>query len=218
MKGVCKRWLRLQQRPPAEFLSGANISKITARLKTLNTNRTSNFLPTRLIDLGCYNKLSTSGRLVTKEEAFNEHCTCPIYVALSYPWGSPDQAARQSKTTRENIHDRAISINLQAVSQVIQDAAIVCKLLGVRYLWVDALCIIQGDLQDWEKESTTMGNIFRNAYLTIGAAAIESCHESFLSQHADALVIPFVSRIIPKVNGTYRLVARRNAHWGPSFF
>lgn len=210
VQGECKRWLQLQQRPPAEFLSGVNISKITARLKSLGNNRTSNFLPTRLIDLGCHDKPSASGRLVTKEQASNEHCTSPMYVALSYPWGSIEQAARQAKTTPENIHKRATNINLQAVSQVIQDAVTVCKLLGVRYLWVDALCIIQGDLQDWERESTTMGNVFRNAYLTIAAAAIHSCHESFLAQNVDTLEIPFASRTEPKIKGTYRLVSRNN--------
>ncbi|KAH7174175.1 heterokaryon incompatibility protein-domain-containing protein [Fusarium flagelliforme] len=211
-EGECKRWLRLQQRPPAEFLSGEYISKITARLERLENNRTSTFLPTRLIDLGCHDKSSTFVRLVTKEIAFNERYTSPMYVALSYPWGSPEQAARQSKTTLDNIRDRMISIDLQTLSKVIQDAAIVCKLIGVRYLWVDALCIIQGDIQDWERESTTMGKIFRSAYLTIGAATIESCHGSFLSPNIDALEIPFVSRIKPRANGTYRLVAQREQH------
>jgi hypothetical protein len=98
------------------------------------------------------------------------------------------------------------SINLQAVSKVIQDAAIVCKLFGLRYLWVDALRILQGDQQDWERESTNMGNIFRNAYFTIGTASINSCNESFLSQDLNTLEVPFVSRIDPKVKGTYRLI------------
>jgi hypothetical protein len=57
-----------------------------------------------------------------------------------------------------------------------------------------------------------MGDIFHNAYLTIGAAAIKSCHESFLSQNVDALEIPFVSRIEPRVKGTYRLVAGENGN------
>jgi len=208
--GECKRWLRIRQKPPSDFLCGANITKITASLKELDNERKSTFLPTRLIDLGCHDRPSTFGRLVTKQEAYKEQCTFPMYVALSYPWGSPEQAARQTKTTQENIYDRMKSIDLQAVSQVIQDAATVCKMLGVRYLWVDALCIIQGDLQDWERESTEMGNIFRNAYLTIGAAAIDSCHESFLSQNVDALDIPFQSRIEPKAKGTYRLIAGNN--------
>ncbi|KAF4336546.1 heterokaryon incompatibility [Fusarium beomiforme] len=56
-----------------------------------------------------------------------------------------------------------------------------------------------------------MGNIFRNAYLTIATASIDSCHESFLSQNVDTLEIPFVSRIEPKAKGTYRLTANGNS-------
>ncbi|KAH6960232.1 heterokaryon incompatibility protein-domain-containing protein [Fusarium avenaceum] len=205
-KGECKRWSRLQSRPNSEILCGESISKITARLKSTDNKPRSTFIPTRLVDLGCYDKSSQFARLVTKEEAYKEWRTFPMYVALSYRWGSLEQAATQTKTTHGNIHDRMASIDLQAVSKVIQDAAIVCKLFGVRYLWVDALCIVQGDSQDWERESTNMGSIFRNAYFTIATASIDSCNESFLSQNINTLEVPFVSRIDPNVRGTYRLI------------
>jgi hypothetical protein len=43
--------------------------------------------------------------------------------------------------------------------------------LGIRYLWIDALCIIQGDESDWRREAAQMASIYRNAYLTIAATA-----------------------------------------------
>jgi hypothetical protein len=134
-----------------------------------------------------------------------------MYVALSYRWGSQEESKSQSKTTAENLGERMVDIDLRGVSKVIQDAVTVCKVFGVRYLWVDALCIVQGDVQDWERESTMMGDIFQNSYFTICASSTESCHESFLSQATDTLDVPFVSHVDRGIRGTYRLIARSSA-------
>jgi hypothetical protein len=131
-----------------------------------------------------------------------------MYVTLSYRWGSQEESKSQSKTTAKNLGERMTDIDLRAVSRVIQDAVTVCKVLGVRYLWVDALCIVQGDVQDWERESAKMGDIFRNSYFTICASSTESCHESFLSPTTDTLDVPFVSHVDRGIRGTYRLIAR----------
>ena len=34
----------------------------------------------------------------------------------------------------------------------------------------DCLCIIQDDAQDWEREASTMGDLYMNSYLTVAAA------------------------------------------------
>ncbi|KAK0728555.1 hypothetical protein B0T26DRAFT_637662, partial [Lasiosphaeria miniovina] len=57
-------------------------------------------------------------------------------------------------------------IDLQTASMVIRDAVAVCRKFRMRYLWLDALCIIQDGSQDWQRESAVMGKIFRNAYFT----------------------------------------------------
>lgn len=56
--------------------------------------------------------------------------------------------------------------------------------MSIRYLWVDALCILQGEgleeIDDWDKESQQMSRIFENALVTICAASSTSCQERFL--------------------------------------
>ena len=63
--------------------------------------------------------------------------------------------------------------------------------LGIRYLWVDSLCIIQDSAKDWEAESSQMTDIYGGATITIfadGAAddnagmicPSENAHESRL--------------------------------------
>ncbi|KAF4977264.1 hypothetical protein FDECE_18373 [Fusarium decemcellulare] len=147
-------------------------------------------------------------RLATREEVLHKSTEFLPYVALSYRWGSLDQASTQSKTTSDNLPDRMTNIDLRTVTKVIQDAVTVCRTFGVRYLWVDALCIIQGDVQDWEKESATMGRVFGNAYFTIATASLHSCHDSFLFRSLQTMELPFLSSVNTQVTGSFRLIAR----------
>ena len=63
-----------------------------------------------------------------------------------------------------------------------QDAVVVCQSLGIRYLWVDALCIVQNDIdeRDWYEQSGEMCEIFSNAHLVISADASPSSNFGFL--------------------------------------
>lgn len=56
----------------------------------------------------------------------------------------------------------------------------VCSSLSIRFLWVDALCILQGDSRDCGEESQRLWETFRGAYITICAASSTSCQERFL--------------------------------------
>ena len=68
--------------------------------------------------------------------------------------------------------------------QTIQDAIIVTRKLGLRYLWVDALCIIQDSASDRAAEITKMDRIYQNAQLTISAASAERCQDGFLASRS----------------------------------
>ncbi|KAM0351006.1 hypothetical protein ACHAPU_002784 [Fusarium lateritium] len=50
-----------------------------------------------------------------------------------------------------------------------KDAIKLARGLGIRYLWIDSICICQDDLKDWERESAKMLTVYANAYLTVGA-------------------------------------------------
>ncbi|KAK1707868.1 hypothetical protein BDP67DRAFT_581527 [Colletotrichum lupini] len=43
--------------------------------------------------------------------------------------------------------------------QTFQDAVTMTRKLGIRYLWIDALCIVQDDIADWSREASTMGDV-----------------------------------------------------------
>jgi hypothetical protein len=52
-----------------------------------------------------------------------------------------------------------------------RDAILITKRFGVRYLWIDALCIIQDSKDDWDDQAKQMARIYKNSLLTIAAAA-----------------------------------------------
>jgi hypothetical protein len=87
----------------------------------------------------------------------------PQYVALSYCWGPSDEQSderKEAKTTRANIQDRFGRIQLFRLPQTIKDAVEVVRSLGLAYLWVDALCIMQDDSQDVAAELTKMAGVY----------------------------------------------------------
>ncbi|KAI1740858.1 heterokaryon incompatibility protein-domain-containing protein [Xylaria scruposa] len=94
------------------------------------------------------------------------------YVALSYVWG---QLRGILETTRENEQDlrqrHALTSPLRAVRlpDTVRDAIeLVCR-LGIPYLWVDRLCIVQDDPDRKLLQLEQMGAIYANAYLTLVA-------------------------------------------------
>ncbi|KAI0009030.1 heterokaryon incompatibility protein-domain-containing protein [Xylariaceae sp. FL0662B] len=88
------------------------------------------------------------------------------YAALSYRWGNAP-VATLTHHTHEAFFNR---IELSSLPKTIHDAIQFCRKLSVRYLWVDALCIIQGDAQDFVTEISRMGAIYSSSLLTIAAA------------------------------------------------
>lgn len=98
------------------------------------------------------------------------------WCALSYVWGG-DQPI---KTTRKTLAAHYDGIPFDALPKTIQDAVRVCRGLAIRYLWIDALCIIQGDEQDLRRELGKMPEIYQHATVTISAAWSTKADDGFL--------------------------------------
>ncbi|EFQ36147.1 heterokaryon incompatibility protein [Colletotrichum graminicola M1.001] len=100
------------------------------------------------------------------------------YVALSYCWGESNHLL----TTEKNFQDMTTGIYVAEFPQTIRDAVEVTRRLNLKYLWVDAICIIQDSALDWEVESAKMASVYHNAYLTIAAGTSACASEGFLDQ------------------------------------
>ena len=90
------------------------------------------------------------------------------YICLSHRWGSD-----MAPTTMKNITDRHQGLQLSTLPLKFQDAVYFTRRLGIRYLWIDSICIVQDDKEDWARESLNMYSIFEGSYLTIAAAVPE---------------------------------------------
>jgi hypothetical protein len=115
-------------------------------------------LPTRVIDVG------DSSRSPSLFTSLGQHGT---WVALSYCWGN----LLPLRTMTHTLEDFHRQIPFKMLPALFQDVVTLVRRLGHRYLWIDALCIIQDSETDWLSESIKMGEIFQGATLTIAAEA-----------------------------------------------
>jgi hypothetical protein len=61
-----------------------------------------------------------------------------------------------------------------------QDAVIMTRALGLRYLWIDSLCIHQDSAEDWAKEGSQMDKIYKCAWVTLVATSASTSEDGFL--------------------------------------
>jgi hypothetical protein len=112
------------------------------------------------------------------------------YAALSYCWGG-DQ---QSKTTTANL-ERLKGFSLEELSPTIKDAVLITIGLGLQYIWVDAICIVQDDADDENREIEVMDQIYSTAYLTIAAARAKKATNGFLQSRQVAGIYRVVCQV-----------------------
>lgn len=127
--------------------------------------RSKPFLPTRLVYVGvdngktrlCYGKnLDTDANLQ--------------YLTLSHCWGKSPMPV---VTTSANIDDMMTVIPFHKLTRTFQHAIIATRRLGYEYIWIDSLCIIQGDAVDWAHEATLMTSVYTGGALNIVASAAD---------------------------------------------
>ncbi|VUC33508.1 unnamed protein product [Clonostachys rosea] len=134
---------------------------------------TRNSPPSRLLDVGTAS--NTSIQLVDTETMLKVE-----YTALSYCWGD----SVTLKTTVANLERIKSGTPLKELPQTYVDAVLLTRSLGIRYLWIDALCIVQDWVDDWVKESANMSNIYGHAVLVLAASSSESAKRGFLSRES----------------------------------
>lgn len=130
-------------------------------------------LPSRVLDLGLQGSDSLSWvadlRLVNTRGQQGE------YATLSYCWGS----YRGCLTERASYSTRLQGIKFSTLPILFQQAVFITRRMNIRYLWIDALCIIQDSELDWQEEAAQMAEIYRNGQIRIAATDAKDPTESF---------------------------------------
>ena len=149
-------------------------------------------LPTRLIDVGAAGD-DCNVRLIENASSGRGH-----WVALSHCWG--EEKNHPLKTTRANLRQHLNGIPITSLPKTFQDAVAATRALGFRYLWVDSLCIVQDDEDDWQRESRMMTTVYEHAIITLAAsAALDSTQGLFVERPYariafPSIQLPFITR------------------------
>jgi hypothetical protein len=127
-------------------------------------------LPTRVIDVG------------DSQTPPHLHIGSPAkgrWVSLSHCWGGQVPYI----TTKQTLEDRIGEISMGDLPATFRDAVLVTRHLGTRYLWIDAICIIQDDMDDdWPREASRMREYYANAVLNLTAMSGENSMSGILQR------------------------------------
>jgi hypothetical protein len=127
-------------------------------------------LPSRVIEVGLPNSPHNPVLRITEGR-------CGQYVALSHRWAG----SRITRTLQANFQSMCQSIPWDDLTKTMQDAVTVTRFLGIQYLWIDSLCIIQDSPVDWSQQSLKMSRIYRNSIVTISADCAHDHSEGFFT-------------------------------------
>lgn len=84
------------------------------------------------------------------------------YAALSYCWGK----SRTFITTLSTLDARKVGFQVEDLPKTCRDAILVARALGIQYIWIDSLCIVQDSSSDWVAEAAKMCAVYTNAVIT----------------------------------------------------
>jgi hypothetical protein len=89
------------------------------------------------------------------------------YAALSYCWGELLPLC----TTTTTLAQFAQELPTELLPATFADAMSMARAVGIPYIWIDALCIVQDDVEDWQREAATMDRVYSGSQLTIAASS-----------------------------------------------
>lgn len=124
------------------------------------------FVPTRLVDLGepgdewAVKSIRIVNTVRDKIQA--------QYVTLSHCWGRSKPFWNLRKATLSETPVPEILLT-KIRNKNIEEAITLARTIGVRYIWIDSLCIVQDDMDDWEREGQLMHQVYRNSHCNIAA-------------------------------------------------
>ncbi|KAI4603439.1 hypothetical protein KJ359_003249 [Pestalotiopsis sp. 9143b] len=93
-----------------------------------------------------------------------------------------DHTAGQLTSNESTIPGLLAGISVAELPRTLRDAVAVTVKLGLTYIWIDSICIIQDDHDDWKREAGKMSTVYAQSLVTIIATSAGSCDEGFLSK------------------------------------
>ncbi|PVH82361.1 HET-domain-containing protein [Cadophora sp. DSE1049] len=128
-------------------------------------------------------------------------------MSLSHSWGpNPFLELRT-----HNLESFKKSTPFDRLTKTFQDATVITREMGIEYLWIDSLCIIQKDPVDWAKESSIMGDVYANSYCNIAATHAVDGSVACFSERRDIDISGLIISI-PKRRG-HKVSVFKSCHY-----
>lgn len=130
------------------------------------------------------------------------------YISLTHRW---DLETEKCKTTTANYAERLQGRGFGQLPKLFQDIFSVAEMLGVRYVWIDSICIIQkgDDGADWRREAPKMAQYYQFSLFTI-AGTMQNMENGILHPYQDDAT-PWASKLV-------RLPYRDKTHTKAGYF
>ncbi|KAL1883332.1 hypothetical protein Daus18300_000390 [Diaporthe australafricana] len=134
----------------------------------------TNWYPTRLVEITS----SETFRIIRSDSSLFQ--PGPGYITLSHRWGDGEFATLTTDTLPA--FERGSQIN--TLRKTFQDALVIAQRMGIPYIWIDSLCIIQfgDDGTDWRQESAAMAQVYSNSLCNISADWGDECNGLFFER------------------------------------
>ncbi|KAK4900334.1 hypothetical protein LTR27_002559 [Elasticomyces elasticus] len=120
--------------------------------------RQAGSLPKRIVEVGAEGRSprlhATSGEITR-------------YACLSHCWG----ASKIITATTGTVAQLQREIPWTELDKTYQDAIVFCRHIGIHYIWIDSLCILQDDIEDWKTEAPNMSAYYGGCYICLAATA-----------------------------------------------
>lgn len=145
-----------------------------AELDAWSKRLTDTKLPTRVLDLQLIGN-KTDAVQNSDLRLLETKGISGRYATLSYCWGGYTDCM----TLKSNLEERCSRIRYNELPILFQQAITVTRGLGIKYLWIDALCIVQDDAEDWKSEAARMADIYWNGVCRLAVTHCQNPTESF---------------------------------------
>ncbi|QGI64057.1 hypothetical protein CEK27_008028 [Fusarium fujikuroi] len=150
----------------------------------INDQSASFICPKRLLDL-------SNGALVLRENLGQKL----RYACLSHCWGKINIV----KTTTLTLGTFKTEVPLDQLSKTFRDAVGICRSLGILYLWIDSLCIIQDSPEDWREQAAQMADVYQHSFLTVAATKSHDGSQGCFSETSPR----YVAKLVPGYKDIY---------------
>lgn len=149
-----------------DWLRSCNSNHDNCRSRTVGADQLwPRELPTRLLQIH-----QGSGQLGIKLVEHGAYEDEVRYAALSHCWGE----SQPVQLLHRNVNEFTRGIPIESLPLTFREAVELCSSLGIGYLWIDSLCIIQDSRADWERECSLMQLVYSNCWINIAATASDN--------------------------------------------